>query len=273
MVRQLLYEELLYRVRVLEREDIWRRQAEAALLKTREKLEAEIKRRKSELEALKQAYEAQIAAQTAACRLLEAREERYRRLFERSPDFTFVIDAEFCLLEASPSVQGFLDYPVDALAGKKFNELNLLSARSKERADAYLMRLFSGDKLPPAIFEFVARSGARRHGELAATPIFDQNEVGQLICAVRDVGSRLRIGKAILEKKRLQGEMEMAWSVSSGLQGPLAAIAAQAELILAHIEKDHPAHELAGNLRSKADTLSELILHFGGLNPRPCRHA
>lgn len=268
MVAEPLYEELLYRVKVLEREDIWRKQAEAALIKTRQKLQEEIKRREVEVRALRQFFETQIQEQSAACRLLEEREEKFRRLIDQSPDFTFVINTEFCLLEASGSVQAFLNYPPDALVGKKLNELNLLSAISKERADAYLMRLFGGAQVPPAIFVFIAKDGTRRHGELAATQIYEKKQVGQLVCAVRNVAGRLRIGKTILDKKRIQGEIEMAWSVSTGLQKPLAAITAQTELIFGQLENSHPAHELVGNLRGKIDALSELIMQFRKLYSR-----
>ncbi len=253
-------------IKKLEKESMCRQQTEEALRGVRRELSDEIKRRKIELEQLKQDYENQLEEQSVYFHKLQQSEAYFRQIFNHLPDFVFSLDTNFYLLQVSSSVRKFLGYNPQELIGKRFTGLQCITEKSRDRAVNHLMRLFSEEQLPASIFTFIAKDGTHKMGELQGCPILDEGASALLVCSVRDVSTRGQVDNEALRKKLMEKDMEMAWSVYAGLKQPLASIANQADLILARIDESHPAHYLAGSLRGQLETLAQILLQISEIS-------
>lgn len=258
--------DLRSRIKELEKESMYRKQAEEALQNVRRELDEEIKRREEELDILRQEYENQLEEQDAFCEKLQQSEAYYRQIFNHLPDFVFSLDTNFYLLHVSSSVRKFLGYLPEELVGQRFTGLKCITGKSRSRAVTHLMRLFSEEQLPPSIFTFIDKEGTHKMGELNGVPILEEETSGLLVCSVRDVSARGQVDNETLRKKLIEKDMEMAWSVYEGLKQPLASLANQADLILARIDEGHPAHYLAGSLRGQLETLAQILLQISEIS-------
>jgi PAS domain S-box-containing protein len=258
--------DLQYHLKKLEEESMHREEAEDALRNVRRELNEEIERYKKELDQLKQDYENRLDEQNSHYQKIQQEEGGYRQIFDYLPDFVFSLDTNFYLLHVSASVKKFLGYSSEELIGKRFTGLECITEKSRDRAVTHLMRLFSEEQLPPSIFTFITKDGNNKMGELNGTPILEEGETSLLVCSVRDVSARGQIDNEILRKQLMEKDMEMAWSVYAGLKQPLASIANQADLILARIDENHPAHYLAGSLRGQLETLAQILLQISEIS-------
>ena len=149
------YEELEYKIKLLEKEAKWRAQVQK-VLKEREEM-------------------------------LRASEEKYRLIFENVFDVIFTFDNKFTLLDVSPSVEMILGYKPEEIIGRPFPTLNILTSESLKAAIGRAIRAFSGESVFPEKYEFIARDGTSRFGELTANPLFKNDKVETVICVVRDI--------------------------------------------------------------------------------------
>lgn len=250
----------------LEKESMYRKQAEEALRNARRELKEEIRLRRNELDQLKQEYENRLEEQNLLFSKIQKSEADYRRVFNYLPDFVFSLDTNFYLLHISYSVKKFLGYTPQELIGKRFTGLRCITEKSRDKALTHFMRLFSEEQVPASIFTFIAKDGTHKMGELNGSPILEEGESSLLVCSVRDVSARCQADTEALRKKLMEKDMEMAWSVYAGLKQPLASIANQADLILARIDESHPAHYLAGSLRGQLETLAQILLQISEIS-------
>lgn len=149
------YEELAYRIKLLENEARWRAQAQKVL---KEREEA-----------------------------LRASEEKYRLIFENVFDIIFLFDREFKILDVSPSIERTLGYKPEELIGKPFPDLNILTPESLEAAIYRAIRVLAGETMLPTAYEFIALDGTTKIGELTAKSLFKNGEVAAVICVARDI--------------------------------------------------------------------------------------
>jgi len=96
------YEELEYRVKGLEREAVWRKQAEDALRES---------------------------------------EEKYHQHFENVSDVIYSIDPDFRVISVSLSVERILGYKPEELIGRPFQDLNILAPEYLEKAFSEKIRV------------------------------------------------------------------------------------------------------------------------------------
>ncbi|MFC1859584.1 PAS domain S-box protein [Thermodesulfobacteriota bacterium] len=153
------YEELEYTVRLLANEAKWSKQAQQAL-KEREEM-------------------------------LRVSEEKYRLIFENVFDVILIFDREFKILDISPSIERTLGYKPKEFIGKPFTDLNILTPESLGSAISRATRVLSGESMAPAVFEFVAKDGTKKIGELTANPLIRKGKVEAVICVARDVTNKM----------------------------------------------------------------------------------
>ncbi len=153
------YEELEYRIQLLANEAKWCMQAQKAL-KEREEM-------------------------------LRVSEEKYRLIFENVFDVIFVFDREFKILDISPSIERHLGYKPKEIIGKHFPDLNILTPESLETAISEATSVLAGESMAPAPFEFIAKDGTKRIGEITANPLFSIGEIVAVICVARDITNKM----------------------------------------------------------------------------------
>ena len=145
-----------------------------------------------------------------------ASEEKYRIHFENASDIIFSYDREFRILSISPSLERVLGYKPEEFIGKSFPDLNILSSRYLDKALSDAMRVFSGEHLDLIIYEFIARDGTIKYGEISSSPLLREGKVVAVVSVARDITERKRIEKELV---RLKQQYELI--LSSAVEGIL----------------------------------------------------
>lgn len=140
-------------------------------------------------------------------------EERYRLHFMQASDVIYSIDPEFRIIDISPSVENVLGYKPDQLIGRPFHELNMLAPEYLEKAFSDTMRVLSGETIASSMYEFIARDGTRRFGEVSGAPLIKDGKVVATISVARDVTDRKE------NEKILQRELLFSESLINSLPG------------------------------------------------------
>ena len=123
--------------------------------------------------------------------MLRVSEEKYRLIFENVFDVIFMFDREFKVLDISPSIERHLGHKPKEIIGKYFPDLNILTPESLEAAISEAARVLAGARMAPALFEFIAKDGTKKIGELTANPLFRDDEVVAVICVARDITNKM----------------------------------------------------------------------------------
>jgi len=183
-----------------------RREAEEALKKAYEELEQRVQDRTCELAAANESLLAEIAERNRIEGALRESEERYRLHFENMNDVIYSIGPDFNLLTISPSVERYLGYRPEELIGRHVGEMNLLSPGYLEVAFEDISRALAGELRPSQMYEFIAKDGTRRIGELTGAPLYRDGQVIAVITVARDITERVRTDeqlKASLAEKEI----------------------------------------------------------------------
>lgn len=128
-------------------------------------------------------------------------EEQHRLYFENVSDVIFVMDTEFRIINLSPSIERILGYKPHTLIGKTLQELDILNPTSLEKAFSDATRVLSGEKIPLSQYEFIARDGTIKFGEISATPLFQDGKVHSIVAVARDITERKQVENALKQSE------------------------------------------------------------------------
>ncbi|HDQ04618.1 MAG TPA: PAS domain S-box protein, partial [Deltaproteobacteria bacterium] len=124
---------------------------------------------------------------------LKILEERYRLSFENVSDVIYIIDANLNILSMSPSAEKLLGYSVKDFLGRSVMDLKVIfTPESFERAVADAMLVLKGEIISGAVYEFVAKDGTIKIGEISDSPIVRDGKVTGLVAIARDITDRRR---------------------------------------------------------------------------------
>ncbi|OQX85656.1 MAG: hypothetical protein B6D63_01815 [Candidatus Latescibacteria bacterium 4484_7] len=126
---------------------------------------------------------------------LKRSEELYRLSFTNATDVIYSMDSEGTLLSVSPSVKRVLGYDPESLVGKKFHELGILDPDYIDDVADNLARVFSGETINAAVFEFIARGGERKIGEVSGAPLWRDGKIAAVVSVARDITERVKAEK------------------------------------------------------------------------------
>lgn len=144
---------------------------------------------------------------------LRESEEKYRLHFESISDVIYSIDTDFRILRVSPSVERVLGYKPEELVGRPFGEIKLLAPESLERAFSDVRHVLAGGRLAASEYEFIARDGTRKFGEVSGSPLFSQDgKVIAIISVARDITERKQAEDEI---KRYTKQLEALFNIGS----------------------------------------------------------
>jgi PAS domain S-box-containing protein len=159
--------------------------------------DVEIKANRVDLEGRKalQGIFRDITERKQAEEALREAEFLYRLHFENVSDVIYSVDRELKLINISPSVERLLGYRPEELIGRPVQELNVLAPESLEQAASDAMCVLGGERITSTEYQFIARDGTRRWGEVSGAPLIRDGQV-----AVLDVGRQIleRLGYAVL---------------------------------------------------------------------------
>jgi diguanylate cyclase (GGDEF)-like protein/PAS domain S-box-containing protein len=144
---------------------------------------------------------------------LRESEEKYRLHFESISDVIYSIDTGFRVIRVSPSVEKLLGYKAEELVGKPFQELNILTHESLERAFSDAMRVFAGERVVATEYEFIAKDGTRRFGEVSGSPLYSkEGKVVATISVARDIKERKQAEE---EVRRYTKQLEALFNIGA----------------------------------------------------------
>lgn len=132
---------------------------------------------------------------------LRESEAKYRLAFESTSDGIFTIDRNFNISSITPSVERQLGYKVEEVIDRPIQDLNILTSASLARAVSDVIQVLSGVEVTCAVYEFVARDGTRKIGEVTGTPIIREGKILGVTAVVRDISERKRIEEALAESE------------------------------------------------------------------------
>ena len=161
-------------------------------MRTKEELAEELSILRSEMVGLKRLDSKR--KQTEG--LLREFEERYRLLFESTSDVVYSIDADFRILSISPSVERILGYRCGEIVGKYVYDMKFLPPESIEKGLSDISRILKGETVAANDYEFIAKDGTRRIGEISGAPLIREGKIAGVICVARDRSEHKRSEEA-----------------------------------------------------------------------------
>ena len=128
---------------------------------------------------------------------LRGREEKYRLAFESTSDSIFTIDPNFNISSITPNVERHLGYKVEEVINRSIQDLNILTSESYTRAVSDVIKVLSGMEFRGAVYEFIAKDGTKKIGEVTGTPIIREGKILGVTAVVRDITERRRAEAAL----------------------------------------------------------------------------
>lgn len=166
---------------------------------------------------------------------LRESEEKYRLHFENVTDVIYSIDREFRILSISPSVERLLGYKPEELIGRPFQDVNIVASDYVEAAFCDTMRVFAGERVAPTVYEFVAKDGTRKLGEVSGSPVIRDGEVIAVVSVGRDVTAREQMERQLRQQERLAAVGQLSAGIAHDFRNLLTAI-----MLYAHITLRRP---------------------------------
>jgi PAS domain S-box-containing protein len=146
---------------------------------------------------------------------LKASEEKYRLHFENVLDVIYSVDADLKIITMSPSVEKIMGYTPEELIGRVFTDLNLLTEDSLKRAVADTMRIMGGERIESAEYEFIAKDGSIKTGEVSSAPLFENGKIISIFSVARDITERIQTREALIQSE--ERFRTMAENIMDGL--------------------------------------------------------
>jgi two-component system cell cycle sensor histidine kinase/response regulator CckA len=122
---------------------------------------------------------------------LEESEEKYRKIFENSPQGFIILDTEGHIIDVNKKICDWLGYRPDEMIGKDHMFYPFLTKTGKVTAMKKFFQRLLGKVLPAYELEFVTKSGEKFLGEVLAMQIRDdEGKIVQILAMITDVTNR-----------------------------------------------------------------------------------
>lgn len=173
--------------------------------------------------------------------MLRESEEKYRLHFDNVSDVIFSIDPDFNLLSISPSVERVLGYRPEELIGKSLRYIDILAPDYLETAISETTRILMGVRITSSVYEFIAKDGSRKFGEVSGAPLIRDNAIVAALCVARDITERVKTEKALrASEERFRGITERSFDAiyELDLEGNITYISPAIERITGYKSKE-----------------------------------
>lgn len=157
-------------------------------------------------------------------RRLQESEERYRRLFEATPDGIAHIGLDGRIVQANSAQARMFGYdsPAD-LSG--VHATQLVAPSSRDRSAQIMARRLSGEELAPVQYELVRRDGSSFFGEISAALLCDaRGAVSGYTCLTHDMSARLELQAQLLQAQKMEAIGSLAGGVAHDFNNLLSVI-------------------------------------------------
>ena len=123
--------------------------------------------------------------------ILKQSEEKYKTIFELSPQAIVLIDKNGTIMDANSRICEWIGYTSKEIIGQHFNELPFLSVESKTKSKEQFLARFKGETVAPYELDFITRSGEKKIGLIYGNSLRDKQKkiVGDLVM-ISDITER-----------------------------------------------------------------------------------
>jgi PAS domain S-box-containing protein len=220
-----------------------------------------------------------ITERVRAEEALQQSEERYRQLFDASPDGIVLIGTDGCIARANAAQARMYSYgSPDDMIGV---HATLLVAPSCREFSAQIMRRrLSGEDIAPVEYEVVRRDGSVFSAEVSAAILRSPDgAVAGYICITRDIAERRRMEEELQRTQKLESLGVLAGGLAHDFNNLLGGIygylemaheSTQDETLIRYISKATKTMERARGLTMQLLTFAKggaPIMEHGSLVP------
>ena len=229
----------------VSREITARKRAEEEVGKYRNCLEELVAERTAKLIKVNESLEEEIAERERIEKELRESKKKYRLYFENTTEVIYSISSDLILTDISHAVKGMMDYMPEELIGKSVielaNDVGILSPVSLQAAFEDIQTVLKGNRIESATYEFVAKDGSRRIGEVSGAPLIIDEQIIGILSVVRDVTSREQAEKALRESEKryrrlTENAKDMIWRTS--YKGEVLYVNSAVESMLGYSPKE-----------------------------------
>jgi len=164
----------------------------------------------------------QLKQREYAEKALRESEQKYKTLFEASPEGIIIIDLDGKILKCNAAVPKLTKLPRETLIGKQFMELGLLNPEELSKIMEMFPKLVRGDCSGTG--EVQIRSGEqKRYLEAFPAVIEEDSEISALQIMIRDITERKIAEEALRENERryrllAENVTDIIWTVDMDLR-------------------------------------------------------
>ncbi len=189
---------------------------------------------------------------------LRASEEKYRSHFENVSDVIYSIDPELKVRTVSPSVEKILGYRPDEVIGLPFQELNILAPEYLTSAFFDVKSVLAGEKIPPSVYEFIAKDGSRKIGEVSGNPLIKQGEIIGVISVARDITEKRKLENQLQEARKIEAIATLAGGIAHQFNNALTSITGYTGLLEMEYPEDEKIMDYAKAMMQSAHHMAHL---------------
>ena len=189
---------------------------------------------------------------------LRASEEKYRSHFENVSDVIYSIDPELKLLAVSSSVEKVLGYRPDELIGMPFQELNILAPEYLTTALFDIKNVLAGKNITSSVYEFIAKDGSRKIGELSGSPLINQDKIVGVISVARDITEKRKLENQLQQANKMEAIATLAGGVAHEFNNALMGILGNIELLKMDLPEDERRDRYFEAMKGSGHRMSRL---------------
>jgi PAS domain S-box-containing protein len=153
-------------------------------------------------EALFKKLDKKISDLEEANQVISLLEEKYRLYFEHVTDVVYTIDRDLKVSSMSPSVEKVLGYKPQDFIGQPLTDLGkVLTPESFQQAIIDTELILKGNTISATIYQFIAKDGTIRYGEVSGSPIIRNGQIIAIISVARNITDRKRAEDALRESE------------------------------------------------------------------------
>lgn len=123
--------------------------------------------------------------------LFNQEEDKYRSIFELSPEAIGIIDTKGNITAMNGRVYDWLGFKPEEVIGKNLSDIPFLSKESLIRAQENFKKRMLGEEVPPYELEFITKEGEKVIGRVTVSRIEDRKgKIAGIIVMISDITQR-----------------------------------------------------------------------------------
>ncbi len=191
---------------------------------------------------------------------LRGSEERFRTMFELSPEAIVLIDKSGKIITTNKKVHDWLGYEPEEIIGKRISKLPFFTKTSLFKVLRHFKQRMQGRDIPPYELEFLDKKGQKGYGRLTANPIRDERgEITSILVMISNITERKRAEEEVKASKDYIGR------IMNGMYEELMVIDRNYKIK----EVNQCFIEQYGGTRK--DVIGHYCYEVTHQNPKPCR--